>query len=134
MNYFIKKKLNIYDEWFYFFIYIYNSRCLGQLTRIITNLRIHWTSCKFNKQVKHRGNDRHTKKKIEFEYEEKYQVPTTTVRSGTQVWMIHSLFYINRFVFYNFFITYFFSRRRGTKWNNQLEETLRMLRQWLFIF
>jgi hypothetical protein len=40
------------------YIYIYNPWCPGQLTRITTNPRTHWTPCKPSRQVRHRGGDK----------------------------------------------------------------------------
>jgi len=46
---------------FFFFMntfFLYNLGCPGQLTRTTTNPRTHWTPCKPNRQVRHRGGDR----------------------------------------------------------------------------
>jgi hypothetical protein len=39
-------------------IFIYLRGCLGQLARTTTNPMAHWTSCKPNEHVRHRGGDR----------------------------------------------------------------------------
>jgi len=41
--------------------FFYNPWYSGQLTRITTNPRIHWTPCKPSRQVRHRGGDRRTR-------------------------------------------------------------------------
>ena len=44
----------------HFFYYL--RECAGQLARTTTNPTIHWTPCKPNRHVKHRGGDRHAHK------------------------------------------------------------------------
>ena len=57
-SFLISRPCGFYDIYIYIFD---NPGCPGQLTHTMTNFRIHWTSCKPSKQVKHRESDRHAR-------------------------------------------------------------------------
>jgi hypothetical protein len=44
------------------FFFFDNLGCPSQFTHTTINSRIHWTSCKFNRHVRHRRDDRRTHK------------------------------------------------------------------------